>query len=44
MPNDSKLTGPKQLKGRSIAVVHGSSADYQLVASLRKAGMSLGEG
>ncbi len=43
MPNDSKPTGPKQLKGRSIAVAQGSSADYQLVASLRKAGLSLGD-
>ncbi|MGW5466614.1 ABC transporter substrate-binding protein [Streptomyces chartreusis] len=40
VPNDSKLTGPEQLKGRSIAVAQGSSANYQLVASLRKAGLS----
>ncbi|MEU6308460.1 ABC transporter substrate-binding protein [Streptomyces chartreusis] len=40
VPKDSKLTGPEQLKGRSIAVAQGSSAHYQLVASLRKAGLS----
>ncbi|WP_406255870.1 ABC transporter substrate-binding protein [Streptomyces chartreusis] len=43
VPKDSKLTGPEQLKGRSIAVAQGSSANYQLVASLRKAGLSLGD-
>lgn len=43
MPKDSKLTGPEQLKGRSIAVAQGSSANYQLVASLRKAGLSLND-
>ncbi|WP_329344490.1 ABC transporter substrate-binding protein [Streptomyces sp. NBC_00663] len=43
VPNDSKLTKPAQLKGRSIAVAQGSSANYQLVASLRKAGLSLGD-
>ncbi|MFE7445189.1 ABC transporter substrate-binding protein [Streptomyces chartreusis] len=43
VPTDSKLTGPEQLKGRSIAVAQGSSANYQLVASLRKAGLSLGD-
>ncbi|MEV3911352.1 ABC transporter substrate-binding protein [Streptomyces canus] len=39
VPNDSKLTGPAQLKGKSVAVAQGSSANYQLVASLRKAGL-----
>lgn len=43
VPNDSKLTGTAQLKGRSIAVAQGSSAHYQLVASLEKAGLRLGD-
>ncbi|MFF0730237.1 ABC transporter substrate-binding protein [Streptomyces chartreusis] len=43
VPKDSKLTRPEQLKGRSIAVTQGSSANYQLVASLRKAGLSLSD-
>ncbi|MGW0838769.1 ABC transporter substrate-binding protein [Streptomyces sp. NPDC002787] len=43
VPNDSKLTKPEQLKGRSVAVAQGSSAHYQLVASLEKAGLSLGD-
>jgi sulfonate transport system substrate-binding protein len=43
VPNDSKLTEPEQLKGRSIAVAQGSSANYQLVASLEAAGLSLGD-
>ncbi|MFE6175043.1 ABC transporter substrate-binding protein [Streptomyces sp. NPDC056464] len=43
VPNDSKLTGPEQLKGRSIAVAQGSSANYQLVASLKKVGLSLSD-
>ncbi|NUP22205.1 MAG: ABC transporter substrate-binding protein [Streptomyces sp.] len=43
VPNGSKLTKPAQLKGRSIAVAQGSSANYQLVASLRKAGLGLGD-
>lgn len=43
VPNDSKLTKPEQLKGRSIAVAQGSSANYQLVASLKEAGLSLGD-
>ncbi|MEU6599522.1 ABC transporter substrate-binding protein [Streptomyces flaveolus] len=41
VPNDSKLTGPRRLKGRSVAVAQGSSAHYQLVASLKAAGLSL---
>jgi sulfonate transport system substrate-binding protein len=40
VPNDSKLTKPTDLKGKSVAVAQGSSAHYQLVASLRKAGLS----
>jgi sulfonate transport system substrate-binding protein len=43
VPNGSKLTGTAQLKGRSVAVAQGSSAHYQLVASLKKAGLSLSD-
>ena len=43
VPNDSKLTGAKELKGRSIAVAQGSSAHYQLVASLKEAGLGLND-
>jgi sulfonate transport system substrate-binding protein len=43
VPNGSELTRPQQLKGRSVAVAQGSSAHYQLVASLRKAGLSLSD-
>ncbi|MBC2900082.1 ABC transporter substrate-binding protein [Streptomyces cupreus] len=43
VPNDSKLTKTEQLKGRSIAVAQGSSANYQLVASLQAAGLSLSD-
>ncbi|MFB7775404.1 ABC transporter substrate-binding protein [Streptomyces bauhiniae] len=39
--DSSKLTSPKQLKGRSVAVAQGSSAHYQLVASLEAAGLQL---
>ncbi|MCS0600909.1 ABC transporter substrate-binding protein [Streptomyces sp. LP11] len=41
VPNSSKLTAPNQLKGRSVAVAQGSSAHFQLVASLQAAGLSL---
>ncbi|MFE3032820.1 ABC transporter substrate-binding protein [Streptomyces canus] len=43
VPNDSKLTDPAQLKGKSVAVAQGSSANYQLVASLKKAGLGLAD-
>jgi sulfonate transport system substrate-binding protein len=43
VPNDSSLKSPGQLKGRSVAVAQGSSAHYQLVASLRKAGLKLSD-
>ncbi|MEU0672285.1 ABC transporter substrate-binding protein [Streptomyces sp. NPDC006172] len=43
VPNDSKLTRTSQLKGKSIAVAQGSSAHYQLVASLKAAGLSLSD-
>ncbi|MEU5210152.1 ABC transporter substrate-binding protein [Streptomyces sp. NPDC020742] len=36
----SPLRSPAQLKGRSIAVAQGSSAHYQLIASLKKVGLS----
>jgi sulfonate transport system substrate-binding protein len=41
VPNDSKLKDPAQLKGRSVAVAQGSSAHYNLVATLRRAGLDL---
>ncbi|MFD7298372.1 ABC transporter substrate-binding protein [Streptomyces sp. NPDC059897] len=41
VPKDSKLKSPAELKGRSIAVAQGSSAHYQLVASLKKVGLGL---
>lgn len=43
VPRDSPLTKPQQLKGKSIAVAQGSSAHYQLVASLRAAGLSVSD-
>ncbi|GAA2477290.1 ABC transporter substrate-binding protein [Streptomyces longisporus] len=43
VPNDSKLSKPQDLKGRSVAVAQGSSANYQLVASLKAAGLSLSD-
>ncbi|MEW2395237.1 ABC transporter substrate-binding protein [Streptomyces sp. NPDC046862] len=43
VPNDSKLTKPAQLKGKSIAVAQGSSAHYQLVANLEAAGLTFSD-
>lgn len=43
VPDDSKLTKPQDLRGRSVAVAQGSSAHYQLVASLEAAGLSLAD-
>ena len=43
VPNGSKLTKPEELKGRSIAVAQGSSAHYQLIASLKAAGLALSD-
>ncbi|WP_405970420.1 ABC transporter substrate-binding protein [Streptomyces sp. NBC_00988] len=43
VPKDSKLSEPQQLKGKSIAVAQGSSAHFQLVASLKAAGLSIGD-
>ncbi|MEU6813946.1 ABC transporter substrate-binding protein [Streptomyces sp. NPDC046860] len=37
----SELSRPEQLRGKSVAVAQGSSAHYQLVASLEKAGLRL---
>ncbi len=41
VPEDSPLRKPAHLKGRSIAVAQGSSAHFQLVASLKKAGLGI---
>ncbi|MEV0642576.1 ABC transporter substrate-binding protein [Streptomyces sp. NPDC050619] len=41
VPKSSKLSKPQDLKGKSVAVAQGSSAHYQLVASLEAAGLSL---
>ncbi|MER6190442.1 ABC transporter substrate-binding protein [Streptomyces cyaneofuscatus] len=41
VPKDSPLKKPEQLKGKSVAVAQGSSAHFQLVASLKKAGLSI---
>ncbi|WP_199931344.1 ABC transporter substrate-binding protein [Streptomyces sp. CB02923] len=37
---ESPITRPAELKGKSIAVAQGSSAHYQIVASLKKAGLT----
>ncbi|CAM5254682.1 hypothetical protein SALBM135S_01532 [Streptomyces alboniger] len=39
VPKDSPLKEPRQLKGKSVAVAQGSSAHFQLIASLKKAGL-----
>lgn len=39
VPNGSPLKKPSDLKGKSVAVAQGSSAHYQLIASLKKAGL-----
>ncbi|MGW3089061.1 ABC transporter substrate-binding protein [Streptomyces sp. NPDC001108] len=41
VPKDSPLTSPKRLRGRSVAVAQGSSAHYQLIASLKRAGLGI---
>ncbi|MGW3247062.1 ABC transporter substrate-binding protein [Streptomyces sp. NPDC001070] len=41
VPKGSALKKPAELKGKRIAVAQGSSAHYQLVASLQAAGLSL---
>ncbi|MFI0980454.1 ABC transporter substrate-binding protein [Streptomyces sp. NPDC021093] len=43
VPKDSPLKKPADLKGRAVAVAQGSSAHYQLVASLKKAGLGIGD-
>ncbi|MFG2594392.1 ABC transporter substrate-binding protein [Streptomyces sp. NPDC048462] len=43
VPKDSQLRSPAQLKGRSIAVAQGSSAHFQLVSSLKKAGLGISD-
>ena len=43
VPKESKLSKPQQLKGKSIAVAQGSSAHFQLVASLKAAGLGIGD-
>ncbi|WP_075736591.1 ABC transporter substrate-binding protein [Streptomyces acidiscabies] len=43
VPNGSKLTRTADLKGRSVAVAQGSSAHYQLIASLKAAGLTLSD-
>ncbi|MYR98530.1 MULTISPECIES: ABC transporter substrate-binding protein [unclassified Streptomyces] len=43
VPKDSPLKKPEQLKGKSVAVAQGSSAHFQLVASLKEAGLSIKE-
>ncbi|MFD3578966.1 ABC transporter substrate-binding protein [Streptomyces sp. NPDC058644] len=39
VPKDSPLKKPRDLKGKSVAVAQGSSAHYQLIASLKEAGL-----
>ncbi|WP_330292793.1 ABC transporter substrate-binding protein [Streptomyces sp. NBC_00576] len=41
VPKDSKLRKAADLKGKSVAVAQGSSAHYQLIASLKQAGLTL---
>ncbi|MGP4051327.1 ABC transporter substrate-binding protein [Streptomyces sp. 2A115] len=43
IPTDSKLTKTSELKGKSVAVAQGSSAHYQLIASLQEAGLKLSD-
>ncbi|MCX4976554.1 ABC transporter substrate-binding protein [Streptomyces sp. NBC_00620] len=43
VPKDSSLKKPEELKGKSIAVAQGSSAHYQLIASLKEAGLGLSD-
>jgi sulfonate transport system substrate-binding protein len=41
VPDNSPIHSVAQLKGKSIAVTQGSSADYHLLATLTKAGLSI---
>jgi sulfonate transport system substrate-binding protein len=43
VPKGSKLTKAADLKGRTVAVAQGSSAHFQLVASLQAAGLSISD-
>lgn len=43
VPEDSPLKKPRELKGKSVAVAQGSSAHFQLVASLKKAGLDFAD-
>ncbi len=43
VPKDSKLRKAADLKGKSVAVAQGSSAHYQLIASLKQAGLTLAD-
>jgi sulfonate transport system substrate-binding protein len=43
VPENSSLKKPAELKGKSIAVAQGSSAHYQLIASLKEAGLKLSD-
>jgi sulfonate transport system substrate-binding protein len=41
VPSGSPITSVAQLKGKTIAVAQGSSADYQLIAALARAGLTV---
>ncbi|NGO06447.1 ABC transporter substrate-binding protein [Streptomyces sp. HC44] len=43
VPTNSSLRTTEQLKGKAVAVAQGSSAHYQLVASLKEAGLKLSD-
>ncbi|MEW2114154.1 ABC transporter substrate-binding protein [Streptomyces sp. NPDC005474] len=43
VPKDSKPRKAADLRGKSVAVAQGSSAHYQLIASLKQAGLTLGD-
>jgi sulfonate transport system substrate-binding protein len=43
IPKGSKLTSVKQLKGKKVAVAKGSSANYNLLAQLKQAGLSFSD-
>ncbi|MEU6121772.1 ABC transporter substrate-binding protein [Streptomyces sp. NPDC047123] len=43
VPDGSPLQKPQELKGKSVAVAQGSSAHFQLIASLRKAGLDFND-
>lgn len=40
VPKDSALKSPAELRGKKIAVAQGSSAHFQLIASLQQAGLT----